>query len=641
MCGITGIYKPNPDGQLAAVCQQMVDKLSHRGPDGKGVWTDDAGKLAIGHSRLAIIDLSAAGQQPMLSHNGRYVISFNGEIYNFKEIRKQLESYDTSFDGNSDTEVLVEAFSRWGVESTLPKLIGMFALALWDKKDRVLYLIRDRLGIKPIYWGYLDSGGFLFASEIKALLASRDWSRTIDPSALDNFLQYRYIPTPLTIFKGIYKLEPGHFLTWSPGREASIHPYWKLNGIESDRTLSTDSDEQALDKLHNLLKDSIQLRTIADVPIGSFLSGGLDSSLVTAIMQHTTSSQVRTFSIGFEDTEFDESDRARKIATYLGTEHHELYATSNDLISEIPLLAEAYDEPFADSSQIPTLLVSRLARDTIKVALSGDGGDEVFSGYERYRWAPPIASLQRIPLKIRQAVSNLITKTNQSQTPKILQYFLSRIPMRHPIDKFEKFAVALKTSSISGAYDVLTKVPGSSQSILANDFLRTESNTASTVKGLSPTELMQFFDTINYLPDDILTKVDRASMHFGLEVRVPLLDHRLLEFCWQQPARRKIRGIQTKWMLRQILQQYLPNNLTSQPKTGFSVPLNSWLRGPLHNWVHDLIDIKKIETDGYLNPSRVSNILSSYDAGESRQGELVWCLIVFQQWLEKYQVDLD
>jgi len=640
MCGITGVYQSNPHTELAAVCEEMVARLSHRGPDGNGVWTDHNGNLAIGHSRLAIIDLSSAGHQPMVSHNGRYVISFNGEIYNFKEIRKLLKSHDIPFDGNSDTEVLVEAFAKWGVEATLPKLIGMFALALWDKKDRVLYLIRDRLGIKPIYWGHLDHGGFIFASEIKALLACPDWCPTIDPSALDKFFQYRYIPTPLTIFKGIHKLEPGHFLTWSPGGEASIHPYWDLNGIQSDRTLSTESDQQALDKLHYLLKDSIQLRTIADVPIGTFLSGGLDSSLVTAIMQHTTSNRVQTFSIGFDDTEFDESHKARKIATYLGTEHHELYATSNDLISKVPLLAETYDEPFADSSQIPTLLISRLAGDTIKVALSGDGGDEVFSGYERYRWAQSIANLQRIPPQIRQAISSLITKENRSQTSKLLHYFLARTPIRHPLDKFDKFAVSLRQSNISGAYDVLTKVPGSSQSILANNFLRTESNTELILKDLSPTEFMQLSDTVNYLPDDVLTKVDRASMHFGLEVRVPLLDHRLVEFCWQQPAKRKIRGFQTKWMSRQILKQYLPTNLTSQPKTGFSVPLDSWLRGPLRSWVHDLIDINQIEADGYLNPSRVRKILSSHNAGESSKSELIWCLVVFQQWLERYQQDL-
>ncbi|MBO67001.1 MAG: asparagine synthase (glutamine-hydrolyzing) [Acidiferrobacteraceae bacterium] len=634
MCGIVGIYHDTLNGELKACCQRMVRSLSHRGPDDEGVWIDSNIPLAIGHRRLSVIDLTQDGHQPMASSNGRYIISFNGEIYNYQKLKDQLISEGCSFRSNSDTEVLLEGLSVWGIERMLPKLTGMFAFALWDRTERKLFLARDRLGIKPLYWGQRTTGDLAFASEIKAMKIVPDITNSIDEDSLNLFFQYRYVPAPRSIYKDVKKLLPGHFLVWKPGQPVHISCYWNLQDHIRHRSMSLDSDVEAVEKLHELLKDAIAIRTIADVPIGTLLSGGIDSSLVTAISQEYLHDSIRTFSVGFGDADFDESTNANKIAEYLGTQHTTIHVSSEDVLKTIPALTHHFDEPFSDSSQIPSLIISKLASAEVKVALSGDGGDEVFGGYERYRWANLLSIVNNSPAYARQAINQLVGMLD-SMTPTNLFPLLSKqLKLRRPQEKIKKLHRALKEDSFEDLYQSLTSVEAFPQQLVLQSLAVDSGRIQPIESGLNFQERMQYLDTIRYLPDDVLTKVDRCSMAFGLEVRVPLIDHRLVEFSWSQPKQRKIRNFQTKWMLRQILRKYLPDELWSQPKTGFSVPLDAWLRQSLKDWAGDLLSSANIKNQGFLDPTTISAILRAHKDGASQHSELLWSIVMFQSWLE-------
>jgi asparagine synthase (glutamine-hydrolysing) len=637
MCGIAGFVDLKRKfglDELRSIAARMAGSLIHRGPDDQGVWIDAQAGVAFGHTRLAIIDLSPAGAQPMISSCGRFVLSYNGEIYNAPKLRAELEAAGRKFRGHSDTEVMVEGFAVWGVRPTVERLIGMFAFAAWDRSSHTLTLARDRIGIKPLYWGH-SNGSLMFASELKALRTLPGWQGEIDPNALSAFLRYGYVPTPMSIYRGIRKLRPGTLLECREDGEVKETAYWSLSEVAArgQASLLDVPDAEAEEMLESLLADSVRRRMVADVPLGMFLSGGIDSSTVAALMQASSAQPIRTFSIGFHEPAYDEAAHAKKVAAHLGTEHTELYVTPAEAQAVIPRLQEIYDEPFADSSQIPTYLVSEMTRRHVTVALSGDGGDEVFAGYNRYGQGFALAKAMRLlPRALRAALSGAITSVSPGTWDRFFLALPQRMRPRLAGEKMYKFAQVLPKDAL-GFYQSLTQ-GGDAEALVVGVGDGDGESGIAALPGQFADEVawMQFLDTLTYLPDDILTKVDRASMAVALEVRVPLLDHRVVELSWRLPQRLKLRGGEGKWLLRQIAYKYVPKRMLKRPKMGFGVPIDQWLRGPLKDWAEDLLKHSSLKSAGLFKPEPIVSKWAEHQTGHRNWQHFLWNVLMFEAW---------
>ena len=651
MCGIAGVLGGSRvDAKTVA---RMTRVLAHRGPDDEDVWIDPDAGIGLGHRRLSIVDLSRAGHQPMVSPSGRYVITFNGEIYNHLDLRLDLaaQGKEPSWRGHSDTETLLAAFDAWGIKPALTRASGMFAFALWDKKQRALTLARDRLGEKPLYYGRQGGPGrpFLFASELKALRQHPSFEPEIDRDALGMLVRYTNVPAPLSIYRGISKLIPGTMLTLQTGvAEPVIEEYW--SGADIAKVGVADPLEMnpgaAADELERLLEHAIGRQMMADVPLGAFLSGGVDSSSVVAIMQKLSPRPVRTFTIGFHEDDYNEAGHAKSVARHLGTDHTELYVTPKETMDVIPRLPAIYDEPFADSSQIPTFLISALARKDVTVALSGDGGDELFGGYDRYLLTMGFWDrITDIPLPLRGAAARALRMVPAPTWTKLGAAAGGLLPramrMSRLGDKVHKGASMLSSETLDELYDGMLS-PWRDPSVVV---IGASADRASSMSGtarlgtLDGVERMMAQDMLGYLANDILVKVDRAAMSVSLETRVPLLDPKLVEFAWRLPLKFKIRGTTTKWLLRQVLYRHVPRELIERPKMGFGVPLDGWMRGPLRDWVEALIDERSLREGGFFHPKIVRKAWQEHLAGRANQFKL-WSVLMFQSWLEVQQSDV-
>ncbi len=639
MCGIAGLIERGAVGgsALEARAGAMADALAHRGPDGSGIWSDAEAGVALSHRRLAIIDLTPAGAQPMISAGGRWVISYNGEIYNAREIARQPELSQVNFRGTSDTEVILESIACRGLERTLHDLNGMFAMALWDRETRTLHLVRDRIGIKPLFYSAQGSS-VCFASELKGLIAADIIRREISPASVASFLRFGYVPAPWSIFKDVAKVMPGEIVSIGPDAQVWRRNYWSLTEVAlagTRRPLDL-SDRDAESELDALLRDAVSRQMISDVPLGAFLSGGIDSSAIVALMVAAARGPVRTFSIGFPEFGYDESVHAAGVARHLGTDHTELQIGGDDALGVVPQLADMYDEPFADSSQIPTYLVCKLTRRHVTVALSGDGGDELFAGYNRYVFAERLwGSLRHVPIGVRRAAAATL-----NSIPAGLVDGLSHVvprTLRPPqlSDKLKKFADILPNNAdgiylrlVSQCPDPAALVHGATEHPLFAGYRNPQGIDALL-------ERMQLIDTGTYLPDDILQKVDRASMAVSLEARPPLLDHRVVEFAWRLPRRFRVRDGQTKWLLRRVLDRYVPRSLVERPKMGFGVPLADWLRGPLRHWAEDLLDPSRLG-GGILDVAAARRLWVEHLSGRRSWSYAIWTLLMFEAWRRRW-----
>lgn len=651
MCGFSGFLGNQLEldyGALTARLVKMNDAITHRGPDSDGFWFDGESGIALGHRRLAIVDLSPAGSQPMLSVNGRYAIAFNGEIYNHLKLRQELEASNLApgWRGHSDTETLLAGILAWGLEAALARCIGMFAIALWDRETKTLTLARDRLGEKPLYYGWQGSGenaAFLFGSELKALKEHPSFENTIDRNSLCSLLRHNYVGAPYSIYQGISKLEPGYLLTVSlNNREPEKKQYWSMAevAISGTKDQFSGSPEQAVDVLDSLLKDAIGQQMVADVPLGAFLSGGIDSSTVVALMQAQSSKAVKTFTIGFNEEGYNEAVHAKAVATHLGTDHTELYVTAQQALDVIPRLPGLYCEPFSDSSQIPTFLVSQLARQKVTVSLSGDAGDELFCGYNRYLMADRMWSkLSHVPSGLRRAIANGITSVSPQKWNSLLnpvgRMLGSGSQARNWGDKLHKGANVLAVKSLEDLYLGLVSHWDDPASIVIGGKERASfvNGAAPDLPGLDGIQRMMALDAMTYLPDDILVKVDRASMGVSLEGRVPFLDHRIVEFAWRLPQSLKIRDGQSKWILRQVLYKYVPKSLIERPKMGFGVPIDAWLRGPLKEWAEELLDESRLRREGFFQPAPIRQKWAEHLSGKRNWQYHLWDILMFQAWL--------
>ncbi len=637
MCGVAGfvdLKQQTAQADLEARAAKMAATLRHRGPDDAGVWADEQAGVAFGHQRLSIIDLSAAGHQPMISASGRYVLCYNGEVYNADELRGELEAAGHAFRGHSDTEVIAEGCAAWGLESLLPRLIGMFALALWDREERTLSLARDRLGIKPMYWGHAGDT-LLFASELKGLRAHPTFSADIDRDALVSLLRHNYVRGPHSIYRGIHKLAPGHVARFGRGHEVKVEPFWDLAQLAQAPPDNPESETDMLDALESLLRDAVKRRMVADVPLGAFLSGGIDSSIVVALMQSQSDRPVRTFTIGFDEAGYDEAKHAKAVAAHLGTDHTELYVDSSLGREVIPRLPEWFDEPFADASQIPTYLVSELTRRHVTVALSGDGGDEIFAGYTRYLWADSLWDrLRLLPRGVRRGIAAGLRVLPPRAWDSVFRLAPERLRPPQTGERIHKLADVLPRDSIDGVYRALISQWQDPACAVIGGVepggLIWDDSLAERIP--DPIARMQFLDTVTYLPDDILTKVDRASMAVSLEARVPLLDHRVVEFAWRMPQAIKTRDRQGKWPLRQILYKYVPKEMVERPKQGFAVPIGDWLRGPLREWAENLLAEKRLREDGYFRPAPLRRLWTEHLSGRRNRQYQLWGPLMFQAW---------
>ncbi|MGB9115063.1 asparagine synthase (glutamine-hydrolyzing) [Bradyrhizobium sp.] len=643
MCGIAGFiadpaHRTSAD-QLRSTANAMDLSLQHRGPDDSGVWIDADAGVALVHRRLSIVDLSPAGHQPMHSADGRFVISYNGEVYSHLPIRTEIEATGHRFRGHSDTEVMLESVARYGIRATVDRLIGMFAIAIWDKRERTLTLIRDRLGIKPIYWAKIG-GLFMFGSELKALRQHPGWTPRIKPEAVASFMRHNYIPAPNTIYQDVYKLEPGTILTLAFGREPQLQRFWDARQVALDGTRNPlDADDATLiDRLEDILVDAVGKRMMADVPLGAFLSGGIDSSTVVALMKAANAGPVKTYSIGFEQPEFNEAPHAAAIARHLGTDHTELTVTSREALEVVPKLAEMFDEPFADSSQIPTYLVSAMTRKHVTVALSGDGGDELFSGYNRYQLTERSwRMLSLVPELARKAFAAGLTSMSAERWNAIFGVLPRNLHRPQPGDKIHKVASVLRLNDADDLYRRLVSHWEPSQvmhGVSETRGLLWDGSVRTDFPDLL--DRMQFLDLVTYLPDDILTKVDRASMAVALEARVPLLDHRVVELAWRLPRSVKIRGGVSKWLLRQVLYRHVPKALVERPKMGFGVPLGEWLRGPLREWAENLLSEKRLGENGFFDVAVIRRHWIEHLSRKRNWQYLLWDVLMFEAWRERW-----
>ena len=652
MCGICGFIEPQrsrSDAHLAATVDAMAARIAHRGPDGHGTWTEAATGTALGHRRLAIIDPSAQGHQPMASPSGRWVLTFNGEVYNFEELRRELGARAgapaIAWRGHSDTEVLLAAIDTFGVRGAVERANGMFAFAAWDRADRTLWLARDRMGEKPLYYGW-SGNAFLFGSELKALRAHPAWTGTLDRGALALYMRYGYVPVPHSAYVGIAKLPAGHLLALDPASVAAriVPPseaFWSVtDAVAAGRADPfRGSEGDAIEALDTLLRDAVAMRMVSDVPLGAFLSGGVDSSTVVAMMQAQSARRVRTFSIGFREPGYDEAPQARAVAEQLGTDHTEWYVSPEEAQRIIPQLPIMYDDPFADASQLPTHLVSSLARRHVTVALSGDGGDELFGGYARYLTArdawPRVA---RLPVSVRRAAAMALRGVGErtwDRTLGALGHVLPAMLRRRDAGRFvHRAADVLAAESSVALYRGLVSQETEPATLVGatepDGWLNTP---ARWPAALSASEQMMFFDQVMYLTDDILVKLDRASMAVSLEARVPFLDHRVLALAWRLPLEHKLHGHTLKWIVRQVLDRYVPRALVDRPKMGFSVPLDAWLRGPLRSWADDLLSEAAVRAGGILDPARTRARWDAHQSGAANNQYWLWHALMLQSWL--------
>ena len=671
MCGFAGFLLGLP-GSLdnpKVFATLMADAIAHRGPDDSGVWEDPKLGLALGFRRLSIIDVSSAGHQPMASSSGRFVIAFNGEIYNHLELRAELNRGEGTWRGHSDTETLLAGFEQWGIETTLSKAVGMFAIALWDVQERTLHLARDRFGEKPLYYGWTGSAAgraFVFGSELKALRAFPGFNNPICREALVQYMRFMVVPAPRSIYQGVYKLEPGCMLSIrgvpplaapkSPLRpletyeSLTINRWWSLaESVQAGAKQLINDEGQALELLEQRLTDAVRLQSLADVPLGAFLSGGVDSSTIVALMQRQATRPVKTFTVGFEEAEFDESPHARAVAKHLGTDHTELFVTANEAKTIVAKIPEMYDEPFADSSQIPTFLVCRAARQHVTVALSGDAGDELFGGYNRYFWGPRIWSkLSWLPYPVRQSLGAAISAVplaGWDALSRPANALLGGQGISRAGDKAHKLAARLRgVRDMDDLYFSLVSEWQDPAQVVRDDNGRSVVEPSSLLNDLlpgcdmagvdnSPLRMM-YQDSMTYLPDDILCKVDRAAMAVSLETRVPLLDHRVVELAWRLPLHMKIRGNTGKWALRQILYKHVPQKLIERPKAGFAIPIGQWLRGPLRPWAEALLDEARLKREGYFHSEPIRQAWSEHQTTKRDHTAKLWAVLMFQSWLE-------
>lgn len=639
MCGIAGI-RDTSGRPLKADVERMTRALAHRGPDGEGIYTDSEAGIALGHRRLAVIDLTDAAAQPMRSSDGHRVITFNGEIYNYLELRDVLEREGSTFRTRSDTEVILEAFKVWGPQEAVSRLRGMFAFAIWDASTRSLFLVRDRLGVKPLYYHHQGSQ-ILFASELKALLSIGTIPRDVDRGALTAYLHLGYVPAPRSILSGVSKVMPGTIVEIGGDGSLRQTAYWGLDDHVTDARVAK-SDQEVEEELADLLSDAVKSRLVSDVPLGVFLSGGVDSSLVSAIISRAHARPVRSFTIRFEEADKDESPWARRVAEELGCEHEEFLCTTKDalgLLDDIPMV---YDEPFSDSSTIPTLLLCRRVSERLKVALSGDGGDEFFCGYDTYgKFALLWERLSKIPPPARRVAARALRALPPSATSRALAGLAHRMPsldIRHPEDKVEKLASVMESRTFADAYWCIVSI-WSRREITALVESRPDfSYDGAFREHHDPLTTMMQADARTLLPDGLLVKVDRASMSVGLEVREPLLDHALVEYAVRLPSRFKRRAGRGKHALKQVLARYLPQELVERPKQGFSIPLEEWMRGPLRPIVERTLDPERVRIFGLLDPSEVSRVLEEFFAGRSVDPRKIWNLLILQKWCEKWLV---
>jgi len=648
MCGFAGFLissDPVRDIDARKVLNQMADAIANRGPDGDGYWVDDSAGIGLAHRRLAIVDLSPAGAQPMTSPSGRYVLALNGEVYNHLRLRDALEREGAlvrAWCGHSDTETLLAGFDAWGIEATLKRGIGMFAFAVWDKHTSTLTLVRDRLGEKPLYYGWQGQGSqaaFLFGSELSALRRHPAFAADINRDALAMYMRHNCIGGVQSIYKGIHKLAPGHLLTVSLAAPQPVVRDWWSGTAMARRGVAqpfTGSYDDAVDALEALLRDAVCQQMMADVPLGAFLSGGIDSSTVVALMQAQSSKPVRTFSIGFHEAGYNEAEHAKAVAQHLGTDHTELYVTAQQALDVIPKLPRLYSEPFADSSQIPTFLVSRLARQHVTVSLSGDAGDELFCGYRRYQMTARLwGKLSRIPRPLRKMASGMITALPPAAWDK-LGAVLPMSQISRLGDRLHKGAAVLGSQSMADLYRGLVSHWDPTSVVLgATEPASVLAGAAPDLQGLNDVERMMALDMLSYLPDDILAKVDRAAMSVSLETRVPFLDHRVVEFAWSLPLHYKLRQGVTKWPLRQVLFRHVPRELIERPKMGFGVPIDQWLRGPLRDWAESLLSEARLRNEGFFNPIPIRQKWAEHLSGKRNWQYHLWDVLMFQAWLEE------
>ena len=641
MCGITGLILS--DGVIQKHnLSNMITSLSHRGPDSNGIWINENQNFGIGHTRLSILDLSSAGSQPMHSKNNRYIISFNGEIYNHLDIRLDLKKEYPSleFVGSSDTETILACIEKWGLSKSLKKMKGMFAIALWDKKKEELKLARDRFGEKPMYYGWIKNA-FYFGSELKPIKNNPYFNLEIDRNALTQFIKYSYIPQPLTIYKNIKKLKPGFILKVNAKKNILFEKYWSLNNLtkSTPKINSNLNENNAILNLEKKIQESVESQKLSDVPIGAFLSGGIDSSLIVSMMQLNSNTSINSFTIGFDQKLYNEARFASKVAKHLKTNHTELYVSENEVRNIIPMIPNIYDEPFADSSQLPTYLVSELARSKVKVALSGDGGDELFGGYNRYFQAPKWYNIPK-PFKFIGAEVLDFLSPNQLQILyNILKPILPKsLRSSNPINHLTKIMDIFKCNSEWEVYDSLVSLCHNSSDIVINnaDLFKSKDNFPINISHLSYEEKMMYLDISTYLTDDILCKVDRAAMSVSLETRAPFLDYNLVEFAWNLPLDMKIRNGEGKWILKQILKRYIPNKLIDRPKMGFGIPMEFWLRGPLKDWAEHLLDKNNIVNDGFFNYEKIKILWDEHISEKKNHQYVLWNILVFQSWKNKW-----
>jgi asparagine synthase (glutamine-hydrolysing) len=639
MCGIAGLIDSlliGADGELRRRSEAMAYAMAYRGPDGAGVWSGAEAGVALSHRRLAIIDLTRTGEQPMVSADGRWVISYNGEIYNSAAMASSPALRHAAFRGTSDTEVILESVARRGLEHTLADLNGMFAMALWDRRERTLHLVRDRLGIKPLFYAPTVSGIY-FASELKAFAAA-GLSFAIDPASVASFLRFAYVPGPCSIYRGVRKVLPGEAIAFKSDVKPHARTYWSLADAAAAGAANpfTGSDGEAEECLHALLADAVGGQMISDVPLGAFLSGGVDSSTVVALMSAAKGGPIRTFSIGFPELGYDESGYARAVANHLGTVHEEFIVTAQEALGTVPQLADMYDEPFADSSQIPTHTVAKMTRRHVTVALTGDGGDELFGGYNRYALADGrLRYVSRLPMSLRRGAAALLSAIPENAAALLAMLVPRSMRPAQPADKLKKLAEVLLLNGDAMYLRLVSQYPD--PTVLTGGIsehpIRWQWHTPATDDNFF--ERMQFFDTTTYLPDDILQKVDRASMAVSLEVRPPLLDHRVVEFAWRLPRHLRVRSGEAKWLLRRVLDRYVPRRLIERPKMGFGVPLATWLRGPLRDWAEELLD-PQVLGGGFLDVRAVHRLWSEHIDGGRNWAYALWTILMFEAWRRRW-----